>query len=105
MRPYAVLVLLILHNAEPSWERRVGRIGGLFVGLWAQPEIFAERNILGEEYLHVKFDLIIAKMCENFPTLNMTLDMLCIAYKKLLWSNSNLNFSNVPNLMTFVQIL
>jgi hypothetical protein len=44
-------------------------------------------------------------MCVNFPTLNMTLDMLCIAYKKLLWSDSNLNFSNVPNLMTFVQIL
>jgi hypothetical protein len=35
----------------------------------------------------------------------MTLDMLCIAYKKLLWSNSNLKKFNVPNLVTFVQIL
>jgi hypothetical protein len=83
----------------------VGRIGGLLVGLWAQPEIFAERNILGEECLHVKFNLKIAKNVSNFPTLNMTLDMLCIAYKKLLWSNSNFNFSNVPNLMACIQIL
>jgi hypothetical protein len=52
-------------------------------GLRAQPEIFAERNVLSEEYLHVKFNLKIAKMCEIFPTLNMTLDMLCIAYKKV----------------------
>jgi hypothetical protein len=50
----------------------VGRYGSLFVGLWAQPEIFAERNILGEEYLHVKFNFKIVKICENYPTLNMT---------------------------------
>jgi hypothetical protein len=74
-------------------------------GLRAQPKIFVERNILGEEYLHVKFNLKIEKMCEIFPKLNMTLDMLCIVIKKLLWSNSNLNFSNVPNLVTLVQIL
>jgi hypothetical protein len=52
-------------------------------GLRAQSKIFAERNILGEEYLHVKFNLKIEKMCEIFSTLNMTLDMLCIAYKKV----------------------
>jgi hypothetical protein len=52
-------------------------------GLRAQHEIFAERNIHGEEHLHVKFNLKIAKMCEIFPTLNMTLHMLCIAYKKV----------------------
>jgi hypothetical protein len=69
MRPYAVLVLLILYNTETRWERRVGRIDGLFVGLWAQPEIFAERNILGEEYLRVKFNSKIAKVCGNFPHL------------------------------------
>jgi hypothetical protein len=38
-------------------------------GLRAQHEIFAERNILGEEYLHVKFNLKIAKKCEIFQHL------------------------------------
>jgi hypothetical protein len=52
-------------------------------GLRAQHEIFAERNILGEEYLHMKLNLKIAKKCEIFPILNMTLDMLCIAHKKV----------------------
>jgi hypothetical protein len=32
-------------------------------GLRVQHEIFAERNILGEEYLHVKFNFKIATMC------------------------------------------
>jgi hypothetical protein len=58
-----------------------------------------------EPNIFTKFNLKIAKMCENFPTLNMTLDMLYIVIKKLLWLNSNLDFSNVPNLMTLVQIL
>jgi hypothetical protein len=47
-------------------------------------------------------------MCENFPTLNMTLEMLCIAYKKVVVVKLKFkleNFSNVTNLMTFVQIL
>jgi hypothetical protein len=75
MHPYAVLVLLMLHNAEPSWERRVGRISGLFVGLWAQPEIFAERNILGEKYLHVKFNLKIAKNVFSLMSLPMFINL------------------------------
>jgi hypothetical protein len=52
-------------------------------GLRAELEFFAERNIHSKEYLHVKFNLKIVKMCESFPTLNMTLDMLCIAYRKV----------------------
>jgi hypothetical protein len=31
----------------------------------------------------IKFNLKIAKMCENFSTLNKVMHMLCIAYKKL----------------------
>jgi hypothetical protein len=55
-----------LCDARQTCTRRVGRIGGLLVGLWAQPEIFAERNILGEECLHVKFNLKIAKNVWKF---------------------------------------
>jgi hypothetical protein len=61
---------------------------------------------LGEDiFLFLKYLLKITNKCKNSQKLNITLDMLCIAYKKLLWSNSNLNFSNVPNLVTLVQIL
>jgi hypothetical protein len=57
-----------------------------------------------DEDIFLKF-LEIANKWKNSQKLNKTLDMLCITYKKLLWSNSNLNFYNVPNLVTLVQIL
>jgi hypothetical protein len=62
------------------------------------------RGIYSAKNIYIK----IAKLCENFPTLNMTLEMLCIAYKKVGVVKLKFkleNFSNVTNLMTFVQIL
>jgi hypothetical protein len=35
------------------------------------------------ENFFIKFNLKIAKMCNIFSTLNKALDMLCIAYKKV----------------------
>jgi hypothetical protein len=45
-------------------------------------DLFAESLALGKANFN-KIIIIIANKFENVPTLNMTLDIVCIAYKKV----------------------
>jgi hypothetical protein len=77
-------------NGGPGreWERWAGGRAGL-VGFAESPpagsqrrDLFAESLTLGEANFNQKI-IEIANKSENFPTLNMTLYMVCIAYKKV----------------------
>jgi hypothetical protein len=52
---------------------------------------FAESLALGEANFNKKI-IEIANKSENFPTLNMTLDMVCIAYKKVVVAKHKFKF-------------
>jgi hypothetical protein len=77
-------------NGGPGrdWERWAGRREGP-VGFAESPparsrrrDLFDEISALGEANFNKKI-VEIANKSEKFPTLNMTLDMVCIAYKKV----------------------
>jgi hypothetical protein len=72
-----------------EWERWAGGTVVL-VGFAESPpagsqrrDLFAESLALGKANFNKIIIIIISNKSENVPTLNMTLDIVCIAYKKV----------------------